>query len=88
MKIKILAILLGVEILTITALGELGIAFDSWNPIIKCLLILTVIATINILLYVISCHQNTNTTLKKILRVSIFVIFICFVSASISEFLK
>lgn len=88
MKIKVLAILFGAELLTLSILGELGIATNSMNPIIKCIVIWIVVATLCILLYLLSCHEKTTPTQKVILRIiGAFFVF-CFALGTVAEFLK
>ena len=87
-KIKAVAILFVAELLTLSILGELGITSNSMNPIIKCLLIWICVATLSVLLYLISCHEKATPTQKVILRIINALFVFCFALATIAELLK
>ena len=88
MKIKTVAILFVAELLTLSILGELGITSNSMNPIIKCLLIWIGVATLCILLHLLSCHEKATPKQKVILRFISAVFIFCSALGTIAEFLK
>ena len=85
MRIKLLTILLCLEIVTVTVLGEIGISFDSWKPNLKILLCLLIMLTICTLLFFISNHKKVNLIWKIVLRILVLVFLICFIVASVLE---